>query len=81
MMSDHKRHGRMKPYTATGIARVPCFRCGSKASQQWSVCADGNLQRPVCGPCDIDLNRVVLEWAGDPQAAAKVAAYVENLNG
>lgn len=70
-----KRHGRRRPYTQAGIKRLPCFRCGAKAEHQWSICADGNLQRPVCWDCDIDLNRLVLEWAGDPDADAKIAAY------
>jgi hypothetical protein len=77
----HRRYGRRKPYTRIGIARLPCFRCGSKASAQWQICADGNLRRPICTPCDIDLNRIVLAWAGDPDAAAKIAAYARKEQG
>lgn len=77
----HKRHGRRKPYTARGIRRLPCFRCGRPASHQWTICADGNLQRPVCDDCDIDLNRLVLEWAGDPEAAEKIERYKEKVHG
>lgn len=77
----HQRHGRRKPYTQRGIERLPCFRCGAKAKHQWSICADGNKQRPICGPCDIDLNRIVLAWAGDPDAATKIAAYARKEQG
>ncbi len=51
---DHPRHGRRKPYTARGIVRLACFRCGRPARFQWSICADGNVQRPLCGECDAD---------------------------
>lgn len=70
-----RRHGRSKPYTSTGIKRLPCARCGAKANSQWQVCADGGLFRPLCTPCDIDLNRMVLIWMNDPEAEAKAAAY------
>lgn len=72
-----KRHGRRRPYTQAGIRRLLCFRCGQKAEHQWSICADGNLQRPICQSCDVELNKLVLEWAGDPEADAKIAAYRE----
>lgn len=72
---DHARHGRRKPYTEAGIVRLPCFRCGNPARFQWSICADGNVQRPLCGPCDADLNTHVLQWAGDPDADQKAARY------
>lgn len=73
----HRRHGRSKPYTTAGIKRLPCARCGSKASSQWQVCADGRLFRPLCASCDIDLNRMVLLWMNDPEAEAKAVAYAE----
>lgn len=60
---------------ALGIRRLPCFRCGGKAHASWQVCADGNLHRPLCLACDIELNALVLEWMGDPDAAAKIATY------
>lgn len=66
---------RRKPYTERGIRRVPCRRCGRPSSQQWDICADGNVPRGLCVECDIDLNRLVLEWVGDPEADVKVAAY------
>lgn len=59
-----KKHGRKKPYTVIGIERLPCFRCGKPAYHQWQICADGNLYRPVCLDCDIELNEMVLFWFG-----------------
>ena len=54
--------GRSKPYTATGILRVPCVRCGAPSRTQWQICADGRLYRPLCAPCDIALNEMVMRW-------------------
>ncbi len=71
----HRRHGRRAPYTALGIRRVPCYRCGQPAQYQWQVCADDRLFRPLCLDCDIDLNRVVLRWMKDPEAESKLARY------
>lgn len=70
------KHGRRKPYSMVGISRLPCSRCGAKPSvHQWQICSDGNLYRPLCLACDIDLQRVVLEWIGDPDCAEKVERY------
>lgn len=76
-IAEFRRHGRSIPYTSIGIKRLPCTRCGGKASSQWQVCADGRLFRPLCASCDIDLNRMVLLWMNDPEAEAKAAAYAE----
>lgn len=57
-----KRHGRRRPYTAMGIGRVPCSRCQEPASQQWNVCSDDGLFRPICIACDVALNELVLRW-------------------
>lgn len=70
-----KRAGRKEPYTDRGIERMKCVRCGAKAMFQWNACADDNLWRPICLDCDIELNRMVLEWMGDADAAVKVARY------
>jgi hypothetical protein len=67
------RNGRREPYTAIGIKRLPCVRCGGKAVHQWQICADNRLYRPMCLECDIALNRLVLEWIGDPDCEAKMA--------
>jgi hypothetical protein len=66
---------RTQPYTAIGIRRVLCVRCGDPAVHQWQVCADGNHHRALCLECDIALNALVLAWANDPNAAAKMISY------
>lgn len=66
---------RTKPYTPRGIRRKPCYRCGNPARFQWEICADGNAYRPCCAECDAALNALVLRWANDPEAEAKIAAY------
>jgi len=67
---------RRKPYTQIGISRMPCVRdCGRRATTQWQVCADGRQFRPLCAECDVELNRLVLEWAGFPDAEEKMIAY------
>jgi hypothetical protein len=72
--------GRRKPYTAIGIARLACFRCGAAARTQWQICSDGNIYRPVCLPCDVELNRMVLVWAfGEERAAGMIEAYKERV--
>jgi hypothetical protein len=70
-----KLNGRREQYTSLGIKRVPCVRCGAPAVHQWQVCADQRRYRALCLDCDIALNKLVLEWANDPDAAAKVARY------
>lgn len=75
------RHGRRVPYTETGVRRLPCFRCGSKAEHQWNVCADGGLYRPICLGCDVELNQMVLRWMGfsDEEVRSKMETYVDAL--
>jgi hypothetical protein len=70
---------RTRSYTARGIRRLKCFRagCSNRAATQWQICSDGRVFRPVCLPCDIELNRLVLEWAGFADAAEKLEAYRE----
>lgn len=53
---------RRKPYTAIGIRRVPCARCGEKSHAQWNICADGNQPRGLCRQCDIELNSLVVNF-------------------
>lgn len=79
MRPEQYRYGRRKPYTEAGIRRLPCCRCGAQAEFQWSACADGNLWRPLCKPCDVGLNRVALEYIGDPRAASKIRAYAKRV--
>lgn len=57
-----KQIGRKKPYTEIGISRVPCRRCGKPSVHQWQCCANGNRWMGVCLDCDIELNRIALEF-------------------
>lgn len=72
---------RKKPYSAIGIKRLKCFRCGEQAKQQWQVCADDNTYRPICDDCDIALNELVLRFMGDKDAGKKMAAYRQKMKG
>lgn len=71
---------RLKPYTAAGLRKVPCFRCGAPAQFQWQICSDGNQYRGICATCDIGLNRAALEYMRDPDVEVKMAAYEARLN-
>lgn len=71
--------GRIKPYTKAGVRRCACQRCGQRAHAQWSICANGNRQVPICRGCDIELNRMVLEWVGADRVDERMAAYTEAL--
>lgn len=75
-MKKPKRKGPKDPYTQAGIARQKCYRCKKRrAVHQWQCCADGNIYRPLCLPCDISLNALVLRWVRDPKRKQKLAAY------
>ena len=74
-----KQFGRRKSYTEIGIRRLPCFRCGAKASQQWQICADGNQYRPICKMCDIELNTLVLKFMGFKGIKSKIWKYKQVL--
>lgn len=54
---------RRTPYTAIGIRRLRCFRCGARAGQQWNVCAMPGFW-VVCRACDLALNETVLRFMG-----------------
>ena len=72
---------RTKPYTEIGIRRLKCFRCGDKSAFQWQICADGNVYRPICTSCDIELNEMVLKWANVPDWQEKIDAYRNEKQG
>lgn len=72
--------GRRQPYTARGIGRVPCRRCGAPSFHQWQVCANGNRWLGVCVACDVALNRVALEFMRVPNAEALLATYAPALD-
>lgn len=59
-----------------------CAHCGNKgATNLWhpALCADGRKKRSkrLCDPCDIELNRMVLEFFNYPNAADLMSAYTE----
>jgi len=70
-------HGRKEPYTEIGVRRLPCFRCGRPSRYQWQICSDGNIYRPICEACDVELNVLVLNFMRFPasEIAAKTEAY------
>lgn len=78
-MSRGPQRKRWKPYTYRGIARVPCRRCGAASSQQWQVCADFGGYRAICWPCDVEMNRLVLEFMRFPNAGAMIEAYRKRM--
>lgn len=53
---------RTKPYTARGISRCKCMKCGKPAVHQWSACAVNHKHMPICLDCDIELNRLALTF-------------------
>jgi len=71
---------RLKPYTQIGIERLKCFRCGCKAEFQWQICADNNQYRPICRKCDIELNEMVLKWAGFEDWQSKIGKYKDKVS-
>ncbi len=69
--------GRRKPYTASGIRRIACSRCGAPSVHQWQVCANDNLYLGCCAECDIRLNRMALEFMRVPETETLLKRYVE----
>ena len=53
---------RRKPYTETGIKRVPCFRCEKQSARQWQICSLKNEYKGLCRDCDVKLNKIVLTF-------------------
>jgi hypothetical protein len=75
------RRPRREPYTAAGISRVPCVRCGRPADHQWQVCADDRAFRAICTPCDVALNEAVLTFLRHPNVPAAMKRYRKRLVG
>lgn len=74
---------RTQPYSATGIRRVPCARCGKPSYASWNVCADkirGRKQfRGICKECDIGLNRLAMRYMFGKTREADIASYIAKL--
>lgn len=74
-----KKLGKKKPYTEEEISSKPCFRCGKKSYYQWNICADGKYH-PVCKECDIELNKLVLDFMGFKHKKALLRKYIKKVN-
>lgn len=70
---------RTKPYTQIGIRRLKCFRCGKRAEFQWQICSDKSQYRPLCLDCDIELNKIILEFMGFPNKEELLSNYIKRL--
>lgn len=68
---------RLIPYTEIGIKRLKCFRCDNIATQQWQICADGNVYRPICSQCDVVLNYLVMDFMEMSDRDMKIQRYKE----
>lgn len=53
-----------------------CVRCGEPATEEFSICADGNVPRRVCPACDIAINAMVMDFMQLPDAAQKMVIYI-----
>jgi len=53
---------RKKPYTDRGISRIPCKRCGKPSTEQWQICALGNVWLGICRKCGDELNEITLRF-------------------
>lgn len=59
---------------------MKCAHCGTpKATYTWNLqaCADKRKKRKkkLCLRCDVELNRIVLEFFNDPRVDEKLATY------
>lgn len=61
--------------TTGEVRRRRCVRCHRRADAVWQACADGNRERPICRPCDVALNRLVLRWMRDARWREKMRRY------
>ena len=68
---------RNQPYTEKGIGRVPCAKCGKSSNQQWQICSLGNKWVGICNKCDVDLNRLVLQFFGIKNRRNIMKRYLE----
>lgn len=78
---DDTLEGSIERYDVEGIGDSSCIKCGESASFQWNICSDDNTNRPICKKCDIELNRLVLEWAGFDNVDEKITKYTNYVMG
>lgn len=60
---------------------MKCSHCSvQNAEFKWhpALCADGRKRRTkyLCGICDMQLNRMMLEFFNDPKTEEKMAKYI-----
>lgn len=74
---------RFEPYTATGIKRVPCARCGKPGHASWNICADKVGERTqfraLCVGCDIGMNEVAMRYVFGKAREADLERYAAKL--
>lgn len=75
---------RTTPYTAIGIKRVPCVRCGNKSHAQWNVCADKvggktTQYRGLCVECDIGMNELAMRFVFGDTREDDITTYAASL--
>ena len=73
--------GRAAPYSARGIRRKRCIRCQRPAYSTWQVCANNNLHVPVCAACDVELNKLALQFMGLPDWPHLMLVYRGMMQG
>ena len=57
-----------------------CARCSwSEAVYQWGI--SGRPEISLCADCDLELNRIVLQFFRIPDAARLIDSYAETLKG
>jgi hypothetical protein len=71
---------RFEAYTATGIKRIPCVRCGARPGHaQWNVCADKVGKRTqfrvLCKACDVGMNEMAMRYVFGDDAEDRIDAY------
>lgn len=78
-----KPAGRRKPYTQRGIERLTCCidGCNARARFSWQICADGNVNRPICPEHDVALNQLVMRWAFRDTREADINRYRQKVLG
>lgn len=80
-MSRPRFVGRRRPYTASGIQRVPCSRCGRPSAHQWQACANGRRFTALCLRCDVALNVLALRFMRIPGWQQLARRYVRKTLG
>ena len=76
-----RKVGRRRPYTAKGIHKIPCVKCGSPSTQQWQICSLNNEWFGVCTKCDIEIHSLVLKFFDIPDRQKLIQKYAKLKGG